>query len=1529
MDNSTNEMRKPILLVLLMWVTVAFAQKRGEELHGLAADKVFKGANFIWQKQANLVPSYIQLSTGQDEESFLTGLKSQFQLPAAYTFQLSSVDADQLGWQHKRYQLSINGVPLLNGNIVLHVKNGKVLKYNGYIFKNINVPSIAGINEADALNAALADVGATTYKWQIPAEEKFIKAEQHNADATFYPKGALTVIQLGGNESKEFKLAYKFDIYAHEPMERYDVYVEATTGIVLQKISHICTAHEQGTAATGFSGIRSINTDSYAGAYRLRDNIRGINTYNLQNTANYGGAVDFTDADNYWNNVNTAKDQFATDAHWGAAITYDMYQSMGRNSLDNNGYPLNLYLHYNNNYLNAFWDGSRMVFGDGNSFYKPFAPLDITGHEISHGLSERTAGLIYQGESGALNESFSDIFGACVEWKGDSLNANWLIGEKVGFTFRSMSNPNAYEDPDTYMGAYWYNGTGDFGGVHTNSGVQNYWFYLLSMGGNSTNDIGHTFSIAGIGREAAKQIAWRSLVYYLTASSDYEDARFYSIQAAIDLYGLCSPQVMATTKAWYAVGVGSNYVSSATAQFTAPAINTCSAPVSVSFTNTSVNTSSYLWSFGDGTTSTDENPIHTYTNNGVYTVKLIASGACGSDTVVVTNLVDINPANPCSVTMPTVGTAQVQTSCSGTIYDDGGVNATYSNNINNTIVIAPAGASRVVLHFTQFNMEADNDFLYIYDGASVLSPVLAVLTGNSMPTDVVSTSPVVTIRQQTNGSVSGTGFAIQWNCTQPSILPIANFNADQLVSCSGNVQFTNLTTNGATSYLWNFGDGTTSTEAHPMHRYIQNGDYTVTLKATNNLGSNTAIKTSYISIGKPEAPYAYTTTSCGPSEVTAVAATSNSVKWYDSNGAQVGNTVTYTSPVLQSTTAYFVEENIPQPIAKAGPLSSNMGAGEFYNGNVNRALRFNVNKAGILKSVLVIAQGAGNRTIQYRDALGAVLQEREVYCEQGENRIVLDFDLIPGGPYELGVAGNNINLYKNNSGAAYPYNDANGIVSIVGNNIANGTAQYYYFYDWEVHEYDCISQRGVVPMYISPAVTANVVVNDPSCYAMGNGSANIEVAAGSPPYYYRWSNLSTDSAINDLSSGTYSVTVIDAEGCMYETSVTLAEPAAVVVEVSTKPDTCMRHVGQITLGISGGTPPYTQQWNTPQSALGNIGYAQGNYNIDVKDSKGCTATAIAIVDNIAGLSITTTAQSPRCYGDKTALLKVVPNSGTAPYTYAWSNGANTDMVENIQAGHYSVVVSDAYQCSASATADIEAATEILAHAEIRDLTCYRSNNGTIEMSATGGTGNYTYRWANGSTTPNALNLAAGTYTATVTDANDCSIVISSIVHQPSDIQFATASTFAIKGNDGTASISNLSGGTAPYSIAWSNGATTHEITALVSGRYTVSVTDAKQCFKEANVNVVQVTAVEDIADEILLSVFPNPASTEVTIMASNFNGAAKLTLTNTLGQVLIDEDVDELTLLRKINVSQLAQGVYLLELHSDKVNVAKELVITR
>ncbi|MCH7722215.1 MAG: M4 family metallopeptidase [Bacteroidetes bacterium] len=306
------------------------------------------------------------------------------------------------------------------------------------------------------------------------------------------------------------------------------------------------------------NGITTVNLVKEAsfieGNYRLRQYGRGggIATYDAKNGTSFPLSVDFVDADSSFDSNNG---KAGVSVHWALENTYDYYfNDLGRDSFDDNGRKMIAYVHFADEFFNAFWDGSRMIFGDGISNNTPLVSIDIVSHEFTHGVTEYTADLIYRNEYGALNESFSDIFATAVEFYTIGSEGNWFIGEGV-FRFRSMSDPNQYEDPDTYHGQNWAFGTGDNGGVHTNSGVQNFWFYLLSEGGSGVNDNGQSYSVTGLGIDQAGQIAYRNLSTYLIPTSEYEDARLGSMYAAIDLYGDNSQQFQSVVEAWNAVGV--------------------------------------------------------------------------------------------------------------------------------------------------------------------------------------------------------------------------------------------------------------------------------------------------------------------------------------------------------------------------------------------------------------------------------------------------------------------------------------------------------------------------------------------------------------------------------------------------------------------------------------------------------------------------------------------------------------------------------------------------------------------------------------------------------------------------------------------------------------------------------------------------------------------------------------------------------------------------------------------------------------
>jgi Zn-dependent metalloprotease len=624
---------------LFFIVLILFASSRlgAQVLTGSEAEKQVRGSEAVLPGEVSSVPKYVKFKDASafSVNEFPMWTSTVLGMSKENSFKLLNTTPDKLGFIHYRYQQYYNNIPVEGTMYILHSKDGKVKSMNGELLNDISTAAVASIDESTALANALSSVNATTYKWQIPAEENYIKQKENNPAASFFPKGELVYVSSGKLNSQNLRLAWKFDVYADKPLSRDYIYVDALTGQILLKKNRIHTTDTPGIAVTAYSGNQPIITDNFSGGYRLQESGRGggLRTFDMQTGTNYGNAVDFTDADNTWNNVNPQGDQYATDAHWGAEMTYDYYWLMhNRNSIDDNGFQLDSYVHYDVNYQNAFWDGTRMTYGDGNATTNPFTALDIAGHEISHGLTEFTSALDYQDESGALNESFSDIFGTCIEFYGRPSNANWLMGSDIGYTIRNMANPNSTGDPDTYTGTNWYVGAADNGGVHTNSNVQNYWFYLLTMGGTGTNDLGNPYTVTGIGMANAADIAFRTNTVYLTSTSQYADSRFYSIQSAIDLFGACTPEVIATTNAWHAVGVGGIFVFGVNVAFTANVTSGCSVPFTVNFTNGSSNAGTFLWNFGDATTSTQNSPSHTYTNFGTYTVSLVGDGgACGID----------------------------------------------------------------------------------------------------------------------------------------------------------------------------------------------------------------------------------------------------------------------------------------------------------------------------------------------------------------------------------------------------------------------------------------------------------------------------------------------------------------------------------------------------------------------------------------------------------------------------------------------------------------------------------------------------------------------------------------------------------------------------------------------------------------------------------------------------------------------------------------------------------------------------------
>lgn len=520
-------------------------------LFGINCVDAQKNNSLIYTIDYN-IPSYVDATLKHIEKNTKNDngrvLKELLQLNSNTTVQLTDTLTDLRGGFHESYKEYYKGIEVEGTRCTIHYdRNGRATTINGNFRTIENLRVVPFISERDVLSNVIQHIGAEKYVWQDNLVEQKEDFDNEIRDSS-YPKGEL-VIYTRENESY---LAYKFYIECLIPQRSLRVYADASTGFVLDIQSSVCET--TASVTTVYSGLRNIETQSYSSNYRLRDYTRGngIVTYHYNSSYNED---DYTSLDNTWNNL-TGDDRNALDVHWGIETTFDFYYvKFGRNSYDNQGSIIKSYVN-DYSYNNASWDNQhkRMRYGFYNySTGYPLISLDITAHELTHGVTNSTSQLTYEAESGAINEGLSDVFAVCVENAAKPMNGNniWFIGEDV-VTLRNFIYPVC----KYYLGTGWVNTASsyDHGGVHTNSGVFNYWFYILAHGKTDTNQAGYSYSIPGIGLDNAIQICYLMNCAYLTSNSTFADARRCSLLAAQQLgFGpLIKNQI---SEAWNAVGV--------------------------------------------------------------------------------------------------------------------------------------------------------------------------------------------------------------------------------------------------------------------------------------------------------------------------------------------------------------------------------------------------------------------------------------------------------------------------------------------------------------------------------------------------------------------------------------------------------------------------------------------------------------------------------------------------------------------------------------------------------------------------------------------------------------------------------------------------------------------------------------------------------------------------------------------------------------------------------------------------------------
>ncbi|MGN6751309.1 MAG: M4 family metallopeptidase [Intrasporangium sp.] len=455
---------------------------------------------------------------------------------------VKTVVTDKDGSTHVRYERTYDGLRVVGGDLVSHRDPKGAVRSVTY---NHGRKSAAPNTMTPAISASAARTTGL--------------AASHARQEKAAP-GELVIFMT----DQGARLAYEVvteGVQADQTPSRVHTIVDAKTGAVLESWDDI----KHGTGNGIFVGTVALGTTGSPGSYSLKD-ARGNYTTDLGNGTT-GTGTTFTDADDVWGTGSQSNRQSAAvDAHYGAEMTYDFYNNvLGRAGIWGNGQGARSRVHYGNNYVNAFWDGTQMTYGDGASNQNPLVELDVAGHEMSHGVTENTANLTYSGEPGGLNEATSDIFGTAVEWYANNGNDNpdFLIGELININ--GNGTPLRYMDKPSKDGASkdcWSSTLGSLD-PHYSSGPLNHWYFLASNGSGARTINGVSYNsptcngatVTGIGHQKVEKIWYRALSTYLTSSSNYAAARTGAIKAAKDLYGTGSAECTAVADAFSAISV--------------------------------------------------------------------------------------------------------------------------------------------------------------------------------------------------------------------------------------------------------------------------------------------------------------------------------------------------------------------------------------------------------------------------------------------------------------------------------------------------------------------------------------------------------------------------------------------------------------------------------------------------------------------------------------------------------------------------------------------------------------------------------------------------------------------------------------------------------------------------------------------------------------------------------------------------------------------------------------------------------------
>ncbi|MGB1317969.1 MAG: Ig-like domain-containing protein, partial [Flavobacteriales bacterium] len=398
----------------------------------------------------------------------------------------------------------------------------------------------------------------------------------------------------------------------------------------------------------------------------------------------------------------------------------------------------------------------------------------------------------------------------------------------------------------------------------------------------------------------------------------------------------------------------------------------------------------------------------------------------------------------------------------------------------------------------------------------------------------------------------------------------------------------------------------------------------------------------------------------------------------------------------------------------------------------------------------------------------------------------------------------------------------------------------------------CAQATCYITVYAGPEI--DFEITEPLCNGDANGAIDITVTNAALPVTFSWSNGATTEDLNNVVAGTYVVTVTDAQGSVVQETIELTQPAVLGVTVDVSDETTVNGCdGSATANPTGGTPPFTFLWDDPaaQTTETAVDLCAGVYQVTVTDSNGCVVSTSNVINPPScDLDVNVTGTPVDCNGGAggTVLATPITTQNNTPFTYDWNNGGTTQQISGVTAGPYSVTIEDAIGCTASGSFVVTEPPLLTVSTFVVDEQNFGACDGSATATAGGGTPPYIYEWSDQQTGATASNLCPGTYTVTVTDANNCTTEEIITVNELSCTGFSVAvNTYSLscfEANDGAA-VAVVSGGTAPFTYFWpTGGATADSISGLGAGSYTVTVTDDVNCEQTVSGVVTQPALLE-------------------------------------------------------------------------------------